>query len=71
VWRTIVRQADWKSTADVKATFSNSDLVGETTAFNIALNTYRPIAYVSFRGRKAFVKAIFTHKEYAQGAWNK
>jgi mRNA interferase HigB len=71
VWRTIVRQADWKSSADVKATFSNSDLVGEETVFNIARNRYRMIAYVSFRGGKVFVKAILTHKEYDQGAWKK
>ena len=69
IWRTIVRRADWKSSADVKATFSNSDLVAGRTVFNIAANRYWLIAYIAFRGRKVFVKAILTHREYDQGAW--
>jgi mRNA interferase HigB len=71
IWRTIVRNAEWKSNVDVKATFSNSDLVGEKTVFNIALNRYRLIAFISFRGRKIFIKAILTHKEYDKGEWKR
>jgi mRNA interferase HigB len=71
IWKTIVRRADWKSSADVKATFSDSDRVGETTVFNIALNRYRLIAFIGFRGRKVFIKAILTHKEYEKGEWKK
>jgi mRNA interferase HigB len=63
VWKTIVRNAVWRSNLDVKGTFSSSDLVGEKTVFNIASNRYRLIAFISFRGRKIFIKAILTHKE--------
>ena len=71
VWKTIVCRADWKSPADVKATFSNSDLVGDKTVFNIALNRYRPIAFIAFLGRKVFIKEILTHREHDQGAGKK
>ncbi len=70
-WKRIVRRADWKSGADVKLTFPNADLVGEKTVFNIAQNRYRLIAFVSFRYRSIFVKAILTHKEYDKGEWKK
>jgi mRNA interferase HigB len=68
-WRRIVRAADWKSGADVNSTFSNTDLVGEKTVFNIAQNRYGLIAYLSFHMRVVYVKAVLTHKEYDKGAW--
>ncbi len=70
-WRTIVRRADRKNGVDVTATFSNSDQVGEKTIFNIAQNRYRLIAFISFRARKVFIKAILTHKEYEKGDFTK
>ncbi|HEY1897561.1 MAG TPA: type II toxin-antitoxin system HigB family toxin [Terracidiphilus sp.] len=70
-WRRIVRQADWKSGADVKAMFSNSDLVGDKTVFNISLNRYRLIAFISFRAHIVYIKAILTHKEYDKENWKK
>ena len=70
-WKRIVRQAKWASGADVKMTFSNSDLVGEKTVFNISLNRYRLIAFISFRSQIVYVKTILTHKQYEQGNWKK
>ena len=71
VWKTIVRRADWKTSSDVKATFSSSDAVGDKTVFNIAFNRYRLIAFIAFRARKVFVKGIMTHREYDKGDWKK
>lgn len=70
-WRKIVRQADWKNGAEVKATFPNSDMVGDKTVFDIALNRFRLIVFISFRTRKVFIKAILTHKQYDKGEWKK
>ena len=68
-WKRVVRAARWKSSADVKSTFPDSDRVGEKTVFNIAGNRYRLIAFIGFRWQAVFVKAILTHKEYDKGAW--
>jgi mRNA interferase HigB len=70
-WKAIVRRADWRTSSDVKETFSNSDLVEGKTVFNIAQNRYRLIAFIAFRAHKVFVKAILTHKEYDKGEWKK
>jgi mRNA interferase HigB len=70
-WCTIVRKADWRASSDVKETFSNSDLVGDKTVFNIAKNRYRLIAFIAFGAHKVFVKAILTNKEYDKGEWKK
>jgi len=67
----IVIRADWRSGADVKATFSSSDLVGDKTVLNIAFNRYRLVAFIAFRGRKVYIKEIMTHKEYDKGEWKK
>jgi mRNA interferase HigB len=66
-----VKRADWKSGADVKATFPNSGLVGDKTVINVAQNRYRLIALIGFRGAKLFIKEILTHSEYEKGAWKK
>ena len=65
----MVRQAQWKTGADVKETFSKSDSVGDKTVFDIALNRYRLIAFINFRNQAVYIKAILTHREYDKGDW--
>ena len=43
-WYAVVRKADWKTPAELKQVYSNADLVGRRTVFNIAGNKYRLIA---------------------------
>jgi mRNA interferase HigB len=68
-WKRAVRVAHWRHQSDVKAHFSNSDLVGEKTVFNIANNRYRLIAFINFRAQILFVKQILAHSEYDKGRW--
>jgi mRNA interferase HigB len=68
-WQRIVVTAKWDTTADVKATFRNADFVGDKTVFNIALNRYRLIAFIAFRARVVYIRAILTHKEYDKETW--
>ena len=68
-WKRAVRAARWKSQADVKAQFHDSDLVGEKTVFNVANNRYRMVALVAFRTQIVYIKQILTHKEYDKGQW--
>lgn len=68
-WYAVVRKADWKTPAELKQVYSNADLVGRRTVFNIAGNKYRLIARVNYVTQRAFVLYILTHVEYARGAW--
>jgi mRNA interferase HigB len=63
-WFTAVTNADWKNTAEVRQTFKDADFVGDKVIFNIAWNRYRLIAYITYRVRTVYIKAIITHKEY-------
>ena len=71
VWRSIVRKADWRGGADVRATFSNADTVGDKTVFDIAGNRYRLIAFINFPARRLYIKGIMGHKEYDKGDWKR
>ena len=66
-WKRIVRNSDWESGADVKKTFSNSYMASGWTFFTIALNRYGLIAFISFRTRIVYVKAIRTRERIPQG----
>jgi mRNA interferase HigB len=39
------------------------------TVFNVGGNNYRLIAYIDYRYRKVFIRAILTHAEYNRGGW--
>ena len=68
-WRKLTKAADWSNTAELRDTFGDADFVGQNVVFNIARNRYRLIAYISYRGRKVFIKQILTHKDYDKGNW--
>ena len=68
-WYAVVRQAKWKTPAQLKQVYRNADLVGRRTVFNIAGNKYRLIARVNYQTQRVFVLHIMTHAEYDKGAW--
>ncbi len=64
-WYRKTEKADWKTIADVRATFGYADNVGgERFVFNIRGNHYRLVAAIHFRKRTVYVKFIGTHREY-------
>ncbi len=70
-WRRVVRGTNWKSSAEVKATVTSSDLMDDKTVFDIAQNRYRLIAFISFGRQAVYIKAILSHKAYDKGEWKK
>ena len=68
-WFGVVRNAAWKTPAEMRAVYANADLVGRRTVFNIAGNKYRLIARVNYQTQRVFVLYILTHAEYDQGNW--
>ena len=64
-WYRVTKAAEWTSTKDVMATFSNaSTLNAERVRFKVAGNDYRMIVAFDFQRGVAFIKFIGTHAEY-------
>jgi mRNA interferase HigB len=64
-WFHEVKQAKWKSSSDVKASYGNASIVGaERVVFNIKGNAYRLVAAVDYRRAIVFIKWLGTHKQY-------
>lgn len=79
-WRQIVRRANWKTFADLRASFGNADLVGNCVVFNIGRNKYRLIAAIHYQKLKkdasrstgrVYVRNVLTHGEYDRGQWKR
>lgn len=68
-WYRLTIKADWETPAELLATFSTADFVGEKVIFNIGGNKYRLIAYVKYPARIVYIKAILTHQEYDKDKW--
>jgi len=70
-WYKIARNADWKSFADVRNSWKNSDAVGRFVVFDISHNRCRLIATIKYKWRMVYVRAILSHAEYDEKGWQK
>jgi mRNA interferase HigB len=68
-WYTAVKNADWKTPADVRKTFRSADFYKNCTVFDIGGNKYRLIAWVNYRTHAVYIRAILTHNDYDKGKW--
>ena len=68
-WYRTVTKVEWKSVADVQATYATADQVERFTVFDIGGNKYRLIAVIHFNRGKVFVRHVLTHREYDLGKW--
>lgn len=71
-WYKLTRLATWRSFADVKATFGQTDRVkvrsGQTVCvFNIGGNKFRLVAFISYPKGKVYVLRVMTHRAYDRG----
>ncbi|HWB54595.1 MAG TPA: type II toxin-antitoxin system HigB family toxin [Tepidisphaeraceae bacterium] len=71
-WHKLTIRAMWRSFADVRATFGQTDQVrvksGQTVCvFDIGGNKFRLVAFVSYAKGKVYVLRVMTHKEYDRG----
>jgi len=68
-WFKIMQQHDFLSFEALRATFPNADKVGDFVVFNIGGNKHRLITVIHFNRRKAYIRHVLTHQDYARGAW--
>lgn len=65
----IVRQAHWKTPAEMQRVYPHVDVVGRRVVFNIAGNRYRLILRMNYRTQCVFILYVLSHAEYDKGAW--
>ncbi len=64
-WFQESRQAEWKNSADIKASYAHASIVGaDRVVFNIKGNAYRLVAAVDYQRSTIFIKWLGTHKQY-------
>jgi mRNA interferase HigB len=64
-WFQEVRKAEWKSSAEVKASYSHASIVGaDRVVFNIKGNAYRLVVSVNYNRGTVFIKWLGTHQKY-------
>jgi len=66
-WHRQTRRANWAEPADVKATYGNASILGNSrVCFNIAGNKYRLVTHIHYPLRIVFIRFVGTHEEYDQ-----
>lgn len=64
-WFQEVRQAEWKNSSDVKASYAHASIVGaDRVVFNVKGNAYRLVVAVNYRRATVYIKWLGTHKDY-------
>lgn len=64
-WVKIVKKAEWRNFADIKATFNSVDSVGnQHYVFNIKGNQHRLVVVIKFTIKWVYIRFIGNHSEY-------
>lgn len=64
-WYHEVKQAIWRSPADVTKTYSKARIVGkDRVVFNILGNRFRLVVRINYEAGLVYVRFIGTHAEY-------
>ena len=64
-WFHEARQANWKNSAGIKASYAHASIVGADRAvFNIKGNAYRLVVAIDYKRSTVFIKWLGTHREY-------
>jgi mRNA interferase HigB len=65
VWFAEVRNADWKSSAEVRCLYGLASIVSaDRIVFNIKGNDYRLVASADFEKGIVWIKWVGTHRDY-------
>lgn len=70
-WYKIAKGADWKTFAEVRNSWKNSDVAGRFVVFDISGNRCRLIATINYKWRMVYIRSILSHVEYDQKRWQR
>jgi mRNA interferase HigB len=68
-WYRLMKSGQFRSFAELRATFPSADQVGRLTVFNIGGGKARLIAAIHYNRQKVYIRAVLTHDEYDKGKW--
>jgi mRNA interferase HigB len=64
-WFSEALKADWKSPAEVKASYRAASIVGkDRVVFNIGGNKYRLVVRINYSYRVVYIRFVGTHRQY-------
>jgi mRNA interferase HigB len=64
-WYADVKQADWKSPADIKRVYRHASFLAHNrVVFNIKGNTYRLVVTINYEFSLVYIRFVGTHQEY-------
>jgi len=65
MWYRYVHNADWRTPADVKASFRSADILPDhRVVFNIGGNNYRLVVKIEYEPQIVYIRFVGTHVEY-------
>jgi mRNA interferase HigB len=79
-WRSVAKDAQWRSPADVKNNFADVDFVGDYVIFRIHQSLYRLVTTIHYArlqngpaaGGHIWIRSFLTNKQYENTEnWNK
>ena len=73
-WRSIVRAAEWRSLAELRRTYPNTDAVRvksgrQVLVFNVCGNDFRLVVAAHFNRQIIYTLLLMTHAEYSKDTW--
>ena len=73
-WRRIVRAAEWRSLAEVRRTYPNTDALRvksgrQVLVFNVCGNDFRLVVAAHFNRQIIYTLLLMTHAEYSKDTW--
>jgi mRNA interferase HigB len=68
-WYKLIKQNEFESFVELRASFPSADQVGKLTVFNIGGNKVRLIAAIHYNRKKVYIRAVLTHAEYDEERW--
>ena len=63
-WRKFIESRQFAGFSEIKAVFNSVDKVADYYIFDTAGNKFRIVAAIHFNNQIAYVRHVFTHKEY-------
>jgi mRNA interferase HigB len=65
-WLKVARSQSWRSLAEIRRTWRDTDCVEGETIFNVKGNKYRLVALVNYEAQTIIITRLMTHAEYSK-----
>jgi mRNA interferase HigB len=68
-WYRRIKAGEFKTFAELRATFGSMDKVGNLYVFNVGGNKLRVICAIHFNRGKVYLRQVLDHAQYDRDAW--